>query len=64
MALTVVCRSFLALELKSLVSPGGLVVSVSPLPPRTRDARIRQALDLVEMKLLLLLLPLPWLLLL
>jgi hypothetical protein len=36
---------------------------VSPLQPRTRDARIRQALDLSK-KMLLLLLPLPLLLLL
>ena len=41
-----VCRSFLALDLRSLMSPWGLVASASPLLPRTRDARIRQALDL------------------
>ena len=61
------CRSFLALDLNLRCCPSGtrgLVASASPLQPRTRDARIRQALDLVENKMLLLLLPLPLLLLL
>ena len=59
-----VCRSFLALDLRSLMSPRALWRQRLRFWPRTRDARIRQALDLVEIKMLLLLLPLPWLLLL